>query len=205
MPDALGGGEHVGELVFGRGQNRAHFRHVTALAGNPATWTRKPAQPAPVGAQVKNGATAFAGAGRGAGQDMPVMIKAPAAARRFGTSPSANASAGAAGRTARPKPRAAGGSSHGPRTSSTRNKTGHNSQASQPSGQPVAAWRRANGNQLKGRAATNSSERASTVDSEPVGQAAEADNHQDQCDSRDSDQGIGDGGEGAAGPRLDPL
>ena len=42
----------------------------------------------------------------------------------------------------------------------------------------------------------------SAPDAKPVGQAAEADDHQDQRHRRDPDQGIRDGGEGAAGARL---
>jgi hypothetical protein len=38
-------------------------------------------------------------------------------------------------------------------------------------------------------------------DAEPVDQTAEADDHQDQRNSRDPDQGIRDSGDGAPGPR----
>ena len=179
--------------------------------------------------QVRDHRTdALAGAGRGAGQDMAVVIKAAAAARRFGRSPRAKASVGAAGfrcpqaaasdappkqaepwvvggaganrmaQTRRSRP----GNRRGPRASSAMHKASHSRNPSHTApGQPVTAWRSARGSQLAGRATSNSSENPRHPGCRAGRQAAEADDHQDHRQTEDPDQGLGDGGEGAAGPR----
>src|SRR5271170_558670 len=123
---------------------------------------------------------ALAGAGRGAGQYVAVMIKTAAAARQVAKRKGVGRRRGfempAKGGLARPAkiepwvvcgagpnktaqpPRNRPGNSRGPRASNATNRPGHNSQTSQPSGQPVTAWSRANGSQLAGKVISNNSE-----------------------------------------------